>query len=100
METPMSNSELYFRFNGKYATKESNERIQVWYSAAWTNDEIKKRYGSKAINLVWVKIKICSRLLKSCIGWWIIFNIWILSPIIFLEPKVNTETIFIDCAIF
>ena len=73
----MSNSELYYmlvekgykiditeeknskviRFNGKYATKESNERIQAWYSAVWTDDEIKKRYGSKAINLVWIKIK-------------------------------------------
>ena len=57
METPMSNSELYFRFNGKYATKESNERMQTWYSAVWKDDEIKMRYSRKAINLVWIKIK-------------------------------------------
>ena len=43
------------------------------------------------LDLVWIKIKNSSRLLKSCIGWWIIFNIWILSPIIFLEPKVTTK---------
>ena len=62
METPTSNSELYYmlvekgysiniteeknskviRFNGKYATKESNEKIQAWYSSAWTDDEIKR----------------------------------------------------------
>ena len=52
MKTPISNSDLYYmlvergysihiteeknskviRFNGKYATKESNEKIQAWYS--------------------------------------------------------------------
>ena len=77
METPMSNSELYYmlvergykiditkeknskviRFNGKYATKESNKKIQIWYSSKWTDDEIKKRCSSKAINLAWIKIK-------------------------------------------
>ena len=77
METPMSNSELYYmlvergykiditkeknskviRFNGKYATKESNKKIQTWYSSKWKDDEIKKRCSSKAINLAWIKIK-------------------------------------------
>ena len=80
METPMSNSELYYmlvekgykiniteeknskviRFNGKYATKESNEKIQAWYSTEWTDDEIRRRCSRKATNLVLVKVKICS----------------------------------------
>ena len=60
MKTPISNSDLYYmlvergysihikeennskviRFNGKYATKESSEKIQSWYSKDWTDEEI------------------------------------------------------------
>ena len=67
METPMSNSSLYYmlvergysiditeeknskviRFNGKYATKESNEKVQAWYSSEWTDDEIKRDIAGK-----------------------------------------------------
>ena len=70
MEIPIvSNSELYYmlvergysinitkennskviRFNGKYATKESNEKIQAWYSSAWTDDEIKRDIAGKLL---------------------------------------------------
>ena len=51
------NNSKVIRFNGKYATKESNKKIQIWYSSKWTDDEIKKRCSSKAINLAWIKIK-------------------------------------------
>ena len=77
METPMSNSELYFmliekgysiniteennskaiRFNGKYATKESNEKIQAWYSSAWTDDEIKRDIAGKLLTWSGLKLK-------------------------------------------
>ena len=77
METLMSNSELYFmlvdkgykiniteeknskviRFNGKYATKESNEKIQAWYSSDWTDDEIKRDIAKKLLTLSWLKLK-------------------------------------------
>ena len=76
METPMSNSELYYmlvergykiditkeknskviRFNGKYATKESNEKIQAWYSSEWTDDEIKRDIAVKL--LAWSALKL------------------------------------------
>ena len=77
METPIiSNSELYFmlvekgysiditeeknskviRFNGKYATKESNEKIQAWYSKDWTDDEIKRDIAVKL--LAWSALKL------------------------------------------
>ena len=80
METPIiiSNSELYFmliekgysiditkennskviRFNGKYATKESNEKIQAWYSSAWTDDEIKRDVARKLLTWSGLKLKI------------------------------------------
>ena len=79
METPIiSNSELYFmlvekgysiniteeknskviRFNGKYATKESNEKIQAWYSSAWTDDEIKRDVVRKLLTWSGLKLKI------------------------------------------
>ena len=79
MEIPIiSNSELYFmlvekgysiniteennskaiRFNGKYATKESNEKIQAWYSSAWTDDEIKRDVTRKLLTWSGLKLKI------------------------------------------
>ena len=78
METPMSNSELYYmlvkigysinitkennskviRFNGKHATKESNEKIQAWYSSAWTDDEIKRDIAGKLLTWSGLKLKI------------------------------------------
>ena len=77
METPMSNSELYYmlvekgysiniteeknskviRFNGKYATKESNEKIQAWYSSDWTDDEIKRYMAVKLLTWSGLKLK-------------------------------------------
>ena len=77
METLMSNSELYFmliekgysiditkennskviRFNGKYATKESEEKIQAWYSSAWTDDEIKRDIAKKLLTWSGLKLK-------------------------------------------
>ena len=77
METPMSNSELYYmlvergykidiikennskviRFNGKYATKESNERVQAWYSKDWTDDEIKRDIAKKLLTWSGLKLK-------------------------------------------
>ena len=76
METPMSNSELYYmlvergykiditeennskviRFNGKYATKESNEKIQAWYSSEWADDGIKRDIAEKL--LTWSRLKL------------------------------------------
>ena len=78
METPMSNSELYYmlvergysiditeeknskviRFNGKYATKESNEKIQAWYSKEWTDEEIKRDVAGKLLTWSGLKLKI------------------------------------------
>ena len=77
METPMSNSELYYmlvekgykiditeeknskviRFNGKYATKESNEKIQAWYSKEWADDEIKRDMAVKLLTWSGLKLK-------------------------------------------
>ena len=77
METLMSNSELYYmlvekgysiditkeknskviRFNGKYATKESNEKIQAWYSKDWTDDEIKRDIAGKLLTWSGLKLK-------------------------------------------
>ena len=77
MEIPMSNSELYYmlvekgysiniteeknskviRFNGKYATKESNEKIQAWYSLEWTDDEIKRHIAKKLLTWSGLKLK-------------------------------------------
>ena len=78
METPISNSELYYmlvekgysiniteeknskviRFNGKYATKESNEKVQAWYSLEWTDDEIKRDIAKKLLTWSGLKLKI------------------------------------------
>ena len=77
MEIPMSNSELYYmlvekgykiditeeknskviRFNGKYATKESNEKIQAWYSLEWTDEEIKRDIAGKLLTWSGLKLK-------------------------------------------
>ena len=77
METPMSNSELYYmlvekgysiniteeknskviRFNGKYATKESNEKIRAWYIKEWTDDEIKRDIAGKLLTWSALKLK-------------------------------------------
>ena len=77
METLMSNSELYYmlvekgysiniteeknskviRFNGKYATKESNEKIQAWYSLEWTDEEIKRDIARKLLTWSGLKLK-------------------------------------------
>ena len=86
MEIPIiSNSELYFmliekgysiditkenkskviRFNGKYATKESNEKIQAWYSKDWTDDEIKRDIAKKL--LTWSGLK-----LKTVLDYWVV----------------------------
>ena len=78
MEINISNSELYYmlvekgysinitkennskviRFNGKYATKESEEKIQAWYSSAWTDDEIKRDVVRKLLTWSGLKLKI------------------------------------------
>ncbi len=78
METPMSNSSLYnmllekgysiditkeennskvIRFNGKHATKESNEKIQAWYSSEWTDNEIRRDAAVKLLTWSGLKIK-------------------------------------------
>ena len=77
METLMSNSDLYcmllekgysinitkeknskvIRFNGKHATKESNEKIQAWYSKDWTDDEIKRDIAVKLLTWSGLKLK-------------------------------------------
>ena len=45
------------RFNGKYATKESNEKIQAWYSLEWSNEEIKKDIATKLLKWSGLKLK-------------------------------------------
>ena len=77
METLMSNSELYYmlvekgyriniteennskviRFNGKHATKESNEKVQAWYSKDWTDDEIKRYMAVKLLTWSGLNLK-------------------------------------------
>ena len=78
METPIiSNSELYFmlvekgysiniteennskviRFNGKHATKESNEKIQAGYPSEWTDEEIKRDMAVKLLTWSGLKLK-------------------------------------------
>ena len=78
MEINISNSELYYmlvekgysiditkkenkskviRFNGKYSTKESNEKIQAWYSSEWTDDEIKRDIAAKLLTWSGLKLK-------------------------------------------
>ena len=77
MKTPISNSDLYYmlvergysihikeennskviRFNGKYATKESSEKIQAWYSKDWTDEEIKRDIAEKLLTWSGLKLK-------------------------------------------
>lgn len=77
MKTPISNSDLYYmlvergysihikeennskviRFNGKYATKESSEKIQAWYRKDWTDEEIKRDIAGKLLTWSGLKIK-------------------------------------------
>ena len=77
MKTPISNSDLYYtlvergysihikeennskviRFNGKYATKESSEKIQAWYSKDWTDEEIKRDIAGKLLTWSGLKLK-------------------------------------------
>ena len=77
MEIPMSNSSLYYmlvergysiditkennskviRFNGKYATKEPNEKIHAWYSSEWTDEEIKRDIAGKLLTWSGLKLK-------------------------------------------
>ena len=52
------NNSKVIRFNGKYATKESNEKIQAWYSSAWTDDEIKRDIARKLLTWSGLKLKI------------------------------------------
>ena len=52
------NNSKVIRFNGKYATKESNEKIQAWYSSAWTDDEIKRDVTRKLLTWSGLKLKI------------------------------------------
>ena len=73
----ISNSELYYmlvekgysiniteennskavRFNEKYATKESNEKVQAWYSSEWTDDEIKRYMAVRLLTWSGLKLK-------------------------------------------
>lgn len=77
MKTPISNSDLYYmlvergysihikeennskviRFNGKYATKESSEKIQALYSKDWTDEEIKRDIAGKLLTWSGLKLK-------------------------------------------
>ena len=52
------NNSKVIRFNGKYATKESNEKIHAWYSSAWTDDEIKRDVVRKLLTWSGLKLKI------------------------------------------
>ena len=51
------NNSKVIRFNGKYATKESNEKIQAWYSSDWTDDEIKRDIAVKLLTWSGLKLK-------------------------------------------
>ena len=51
------NNSKVIRFNGKYATKESNEKIQAWYSKDWTDDEIKRDIAKKLLTWSGLKLK-------------------------------------------
>ena len=51
------NNSKVIRFNGKYATKESNEKIQAWYSSDWTDDEIKRYMAVRLLTWSGLKLK-------------------------------------------
>lgn len=54
--TKEKNSKV-IRFNGKYTTKESNEKIQAWYSSEWTGDEIQRDIAGKLLTWSGLKLK-------------------------------------------
>ena len=51
------NNSKVIRFNGKHATKESNEKIQAWYSLDWSNEEIKRDTAAKLLKWSGLKLK-------------------------------------------
>ena len=51
------NNSKVIRFNGKYATKESNEKVQAWYSKDWTDDEIKRDIAKKLLTWSGLRLK-------------------------------------------
>ncbi len=51
------NNSKAVRFNGKYATKESNEKVQAWYSSEWTDDEIKRYMAVRLLTWSGLKLK-------------------------------------------
>ena len=51
------NNSKVIRFNGKHATKESNEKIQAWYSSEWTDEEIKRYMAVKLLAWSGLKLK-------------------------------------------
>ncbi len=51
------NNSKVIRFNGKYATKESNEKVQAWYNSSWTDEEIKRDIALKLLTWSGLKIK-------------------------------------------
>ena len=51
------NNSKVIRFNGKYATKESNEKVQAWYSLEWTDEEIKRDMAVKLLTWSGLKLK-------------------------------------------
>ena len=77
MKIDISNSELYsmlvekgysiniteennvkiIRFSEKYATKESNEKIQAGYPSEWTDEEIKRDMAVKLLTWSGLKLK-------------------------------------------
>ena len=51
------NNSKVIRFNGKYATKESNEKVQAWYSSKWADEEIKRDIAVKLLTWSGLKLK-------------------------------------------
>ena len=56
-ETLEENTLKIIRFNGKYATKESNEKIQAGYPSEWTDEEIKRDMAVKLLTWSGLKLK-------------------------------------------
>lgn len=51
------NNRKVIRFNGKHATKESNEKIQAWYSKDWTDGEIERDIAKKLLTWSGLRLK-------------------------------------------
>ena len=51
------NNSKVIRFNGKHATKESNEKVQAWYSSKWADEEIKRDIAVKLLTWSGLKLK-------------------------------------------